>query len=326
MKVSVIIPVYNVRPYLERCIQSVLNQTYKDVEVILVDDGSTDGSGELCDELALNNQHIRVIHQANQGISGARNAGLLQAEGQYIAFLDADDAWLLPDGLEQILNKAEVTVADIVIFKAVHIFGGGRKNYTQDYDVEYIETLPDSSAIFSHLVYTQQFSMSACFLLVRRKLLVDHDIFFPLGYISEDVFWSIHLWQYIQTVVILNLDFYGYYHRGASVTSTPSLKVYESYDNIFSYWKDQCEKGCKNADAIRAYLADMWINRGYCYGELNSIERKKAIKVLKQHADLLKYANTSKSVRVSTIVRVIGVKNTAVILGWYWHLRSIVKK
>ena len=91
MKVSVVIPVYNVRLYLERCVQSVLRQTYKDLEIILVDDGSKDDSGKLCDQLALSDQRIRVIHQENQGLSGARNTGIRQATGEYIIFLDSDD-------------------------------------------------------------------------------------------------------------------------------------------------------------------------------------------------------------------------------------------
>ena len=81
MKVSVVIPVYNVKPYLERCVNSVLRQTYKDLEIILVDDGSTDGSGELCNDMATRDQRICVIHQENQGLSGARNTGIQQATG-----------------------------------------------------------------------------------------------------------------------------------------------------------------------------------------------------------------------------------------------------
>jgi len=82
MKVSVVIPVYNVERYLERCVQSVLRQTYKDLEIILVDDGSTDGSGELCDKIAERDSRVRVIHQENQGLSGARNTGIHQATGE----------------------------------------------------------------------------------------------------------------------------------------------------------------------------------------------------------------------------------------------------
>ena len=89
--VSVIIPVYNVEKYLEECIDSVLNQTCQNIEIILVDDGSTDSSGQICDKYAENNKHICVIHQKNGGLSDARNAGFLRAGGEYVYFLDSDD-------------------------------------------------------------------------------------------------------------------------------------------------------------------------------------------------------------------------------------------
>ena len=94
MKVSVVIPVYNVKPYLERCVQSVLRQTFKDLEIIMVDDGSTDGSGELAESLKDWSPCIRVVHQENQGLSGARNTGIRHATGEYVVFLDSDDEWL----------------------------------------------------------------------------------------------------------------------------------------------------------------------------------------------------------------------------------------
>ena len=91
--ISVIIPVFNVRPYLAKALESVIRQTYSHLEIIVVDDGSTDGSGDICDEFAARDERIKVIHQENRGLSAARNAGLDRAAGEYIAFLDSDDAW-----------------------------------------------------------------------------------------------------------------------------------------------------------------------------------------------------------------------------------------
>ena len=89
--ISVIVPAYNVKPYLERCINSIINQTYRDLEIILVDDGSTDGTGELCDKLALVDSRIEVIHKINGGQADARNSGLDIASGEFVSFIDADD-------------------------------------------------------------------------------------------------------------------------------------------------------------------------------------------------------------------------------------------
>lgn len=325
MKVSVIIPVYNVKLYLERCVYSVLRQTYKDLEIILVDDGSKDNSGELCDQLALSDQRIRVIHQENQGLSGARNTGISQATGEYIIFLDSDDEWLLDNGLEVLMQKGGVG-NDLIIFKNVHIWHGHERITTADYDIDRIAALPDAKLVFSHLVESQQFRMSACFLLVRRMLLIDNKIFFPMGYISEDVFWSLHLWQCVKTVIFLNMDFYGYYHHENSISTSASLRVYESYDKIFSYWKEQCDSGCKNAATIRIYLADMWVSRGYAYYQLKVEEKTAAFDILQRHVDLLKYAFTPKSQRVAKMVQLLGAKITLSLLGWYWQLRNRIKR
>lgn len=323
MIVSVVIPVYNVKLYLERCVQSVLCQTYRDLEIILVDDGSTDGSGELCDTIAQRHKNIMVVHQENQGLSGARNSGIRKATGDYIIFIDSDDTWLLDDGIEQILQSMD-NRTDMVAFKVVHIYGN-HQSLTADYDLENIKKLSTAEDLFAHLVSTQQFNMSACPLIIRRQILIDNDVFFPIGIISEDVFWSMKLWQHLQKVKIINLNFYGYQHHEASMTTTVSIRVYKSYDKIFSYWKTQCDAGCKNANAIRIYMANMWVNRGYGYFNIKSFERPEALQILKKHADLLKYGITPKSRRVRKLVKLFGVKSTVEALGWYWRLRKHVR-
>lgn len=318
MKVSIVIPVYNVESYLERCVNSVLRQTYKDFEIILVDDGSTDGSGALCDKIAASDQRICVIHQKNQGLSGARNTGIRQATGEYIVFLDSDDEWLLSDGLETLLQNEKT---DLLVFKRVDIWNGNQHITSADYDIENIEKKPDTQVLFSYLVMIQQLQISACFLLVRRQLLIDHDIFFPLGMLSEDIFWSMHLWQHVRTVRFTNLNFYGYHHREASISTTISIRTYKSYDQIFSYWKAKCYEGCINADAILAYLANMWVSRSYLYHGLDDSDKPVALHILQKHADLLNNSHSPKSRRARIMVQLVGVKATVSILGWYWRFR-----
>ena len=322
MKVSVVIPVYNVKPYLERCVNSVLGQTHKDLEIILVDDGSTDGSGELCNQIAASDPRICVIHQENQGLSGARNTGIRHATGEYIAFLDSDDEWLLSDGLEQLMAMGKT---DLIVFKRVDIWKGNQRVLCSDYDLEKIAGMPDIQTVFSHLVTTQQLQISACFLLVRRQLLLDHDIYFPLGVFSEDIYWSMHLWQHVQMVAFTNLNLYGYHHRETSITTTVSIKTYHSYDKIFSYWKARCEENCINADAIRAYLANMWVSRGYAYYYLADNDQAEALRILKKHTDLLNYGRSPKSKRIRKLVKLMGVRNTVIVLARYWQLRNYVR-
>lgn len=325
MTVSVVIPVYNVKPYLERCVHSVLRQTYKNVEIILVDDGSTDGSAELCDLLGKTDPRIMVIHQENQGLSGARNTGIHHATGEYIAFLDSDDEWLLDDGLNTLVKKGGSEI-DLILFKTVDIWKNGRIIKDKGYDIDTMSKLHDAQSVFSHLVVTQQFRMSACFLLVHRELLVSHEIYFPVGFISEDLQWSLHLWQYAHKVSVTNLYFYGYYHHANSISTTTTLRVYDSYDKIFKYWKEQCYQNNTNASFIRIYLANMWVSRGYAFYQLDKADKPSALKILKNHSDLLAYAATPKALRVKKLVCLFGVRLTVLILGLYWRLRSFVKR
>ena len=116
--ISVIVPVYNVEPYLRRCIDSILAQTYENLEIILVDDGSPDRCGEICDEYARLDRRIRVIHQENSGVSAARNAALAVAEGEYIGFVDSDD-WIEPNMYEEMYEAILATDSDIAVIDFV---------------------------------------------------------------------------------------------------------------------------------------------------------------------------------------------------------------
>ena len=322
MKVSVVIPVYNVKPYLERCVQSVLRQTYKDLEIILVDDGSTDGSSEICNQIAKRDSRIVIVHQKNQGASEARNTGIRYAKGEYIMFLDSDDEWLIPDGLEKLMSMDN---SDIVIFKRVDIWGKGHYSPATDYDLESIDRMPNIQALFGYLVTTQQLQISACFLLVRRRILLDNDLFFPLGMISEDVFWSMRLWQHLSSARFTNIDLYGYHHREGSITTTSDIRTYRSYDHIFTYWKVQCDADCKNAKAIRVYMANMWVSIGYGHHLLSCADKPEALAILKKHTDLLWYGHSPKSKRTKRMVCLFGVRLTVKMLGTYWQARSLFK-
>lgn len=128
MRLSIIVPVYKAEKYLVRCVESVLAQTMKDFELILVDDGSPDKSGAMCDDFAAKDTRVKVIHQANSGVSAARNAGVAVAQGDYIAFVDSDD-WISPNMYELLLRAAEDENADIVKCGFEHTDGKGRDEY-----------------------------------------------------------------------------------------------------------------------------------------------------------------------------------------------------
>lgn len=324
MKVSVVLSVYNVKPYLERCVQSVLNQTYKDFEIVLVDDGSTDGSGELCDQIAKSDSRIVVVHQKNQGNSGARNTGIRQAKGDYIIFADSDDYWLLNDGLMTLVQNCDEGT-DLICFKEVDIWKDDRKTYNP-YNLKEISKLSNSQELFSYLVRTHQLRMAVWIAMVRRQILLDHELFFPLRLMGEDFYWHFCLWQHVDKVKMLNLYLYGYCHRlGSITTATVSLRPYRDYGKIFTYWKEQYQLGCVNGEAILAYLADIWINRGYCFYKLKAADKPEALAILREHADLLDHAATPKAKRTVKILHFVGLRVTVYLLGLYWRLRCGIK-
>lgn len=325
MKVSFVLPVYNVLPYLERCVQSLLCQTYKDFEVILVDDGSPDDSGKLCDELAIHDNRVRVIHQENKGLSGARNTGIDNAKGEYIIFVDSDDYWLLDDGLQTLVDNCDPQT-DMVAFKGVDIWKDDYRTKTKAYNLKAIAKIPNTQDLFAYLVRKQQMHLTSWLVMVRRQLLLDHHIYFPDRMIGEDFYWHFELWQHLRTVKLLNLYLYAYCHRQDSMTTRKNLYLpYVHYDKSFTYWKERCSQGCVNSNGILAYLANVWVNRGYHYSVLNEEDKPKALQFLQKYSDLLDYALTPWTVFVGKLVHVLGIRNTVFILGIYWRLRNAIK-
>ncbi len=325
MKISVVIPVYNVKPYLERCVNSVLRQSYKDLEIILVDDGSTDGSSELCDQIATKDQRFRVIHQKNQGLSGARNTGIREAAGEYIIFMDSDDFWLIDDGLEAVMRHCEETT-ELICFKIVNIWKDGRQSLSPDYNLEIISRQSNTQVLFSYLIKSQLFNPSACQFVVRKKNLIENKVFFPQRKIGEDFFWQMHLWQHVRNVKMANVNLYGYWHRQDSITTAPvSILAYQEYDKTFTYWKEQHQNGCINGYMILAYMANIWINRGYVFYKLKDSDKPIALEILRRHADLLNYAATPKAKRTAKLYSFVGLKTTICILSLYWRLRKHIK-
>ena len=124
-KISVIVPVYNVEQYLEKCMESILNQTYKNIEVLLIDDGSTDKSGSICDFYAGKDNRVRVHHKENEGLSEARNIGVALASANYIVFVDSDD-YIVPDMLEVLYNRMQEDKSDLAICNFLYVDESGK--------------------------------------------------------------------------------------------------------------------------------------------------------------------------------------------------------
>ncbi len=212
--ISVIIPIYNVEKYLNQCIHSVISQTYRNIEVILVDDGSTDSSGTICDNYAMNDSRIHVIHQDNAGAGAARNTGLKEAAGEYIAFVDSDD-WLEPDAFSYMITILDQNKADVVQC-------GFYEEYT-DRTIKY--SSPAEHEQLNQLEYLRLFTQDWTCALLWGKLYrasILKDIFFETGRVIDDEFYT---YQAIMNACLIVRDvkpIYHYRQRKSSVTGNPS--------------------------------------------------------------------------------------------------------
>lgn len=218
MKVSIIIPVYKVEQYLSQCVDSVLRQTYQDFEMILVDDGSPDASPKICDQYASSDVRISVIHKKNGGLSDARNAGILQATGEYTMFLDSDDYWDDLQALEKLVARLQRTKADVLnyAYKKVYEPDGlvlEQFQNAKDMPAEYVSRTSQLTYLFQNHLYIS----SACNKLVRTEIL-QNGVLFCVGDTSEDVEWCAELLVKAQSFDYVQESFYCYRQRAGSIT------------------------------------------------------------------------------------------------------------
>lgn len=217
--VSIIVPVYNVAQYLERCLISLTGQTYKNIEIILVDDGSTDLSGKLCDIWQEKDNRIQVIHKANGGLSDARNHGLQKASGAYICFTDSDD-WIDLKFIEVMLGAAVDTESDIV--ECDYLCTDGSEPVRHNCATEYDYRVFAGKECFRRFL-TNDFFVSACNKLYRKEVLENQ--FFLKGVYHEDEYWTYKIFSKAQKVCRLYYTGYFYFQRNGSIVhSKPSLK------------------------------------------------------------------------------------------------------
>ena len=215
--ISVIVPVYNREKYLDRCIQSLLNQTYRNIEIILVDDGSSDSSPELCDGYAKSETRIKVIHKTNGGISSARNAGIINAKGNYITFIDSDD-WIALDTYEYCIKLLEKYKADIVQFNYYMVRGQETIKQPRERihiyrDKEILQYYMESS--------TKTGSYSVCRCLFPTEII--KKLRFREGKINEDIDFKYKALKQCKVLVNSNQYKYYYFQSGESL-STGGLK------------------------------------------------------------------------------------------------------
>lgn len=218
--ISIIIPVYNIEQYLRRCIESVMNQTYHNLQIILVDDGSTDCSGCICDEYAKKDTRIQVIHKKNGGLSDARNAGLSIVNGDYIGYVDGDD-WIDPDMYRAMYEACRTYQADVSVCRYKTISGDNILDGSSHKIVplSVLQTLDIYiNEHTQYIIYNSVWSK-----LFKRELV--KDLLFPVGKNSEDILYTTHAFCRMKKCVYLDTAYYNYVaEREGSIMNVKSGK------------------------------------------------------------------------------------------------------
>ena len=232
--VSIIVPVYKVEDYIRECLDSILAQTYPYFELILVDDGSPDNCGRICDDYAKGDNRIKVVHKVNGGISSARNAGLEVAKGEWIMHVDGDD-WIEPDMIESLIEAAQITGADMVIGDFVKYGPSAGYNKLPTWGSD------KKKSMSNYLAYTMTTIWGS---IARRSLYADHSLKSPEGIsYCEDFHLIVRLCHFANKIVNVHRPFYHYRYRPTSIMSNMNGKTEADeqwvYQDTIRFFKEQ---------------------------------------------------------------------------------------
>ena len=279
--VSVIIPVYNVEKYLEECIDSVLNQTCQNIEIILVDDGSTDSSGQICDKYAENNKHICVIHQKNGGLSDARNAGFLRAGGEYVYFLDSDD-YISFDAIEKLVSIAKNDNSDVVFFDAISFLDDADKEIKQNYIRNSRYSTSKGIVVFSQLQKNKEYHSAVPLLFFKKDFLKNNDLNFYSGIYYEDMIFTFEALCYAQVASQCEEAlYYRRYRNNSIMTSKKNKKYFESAVKVYRSLLEFSKKNnILQENAVKKYICRNAFNVFNNYNKLSFTDKRACSKEL----------------------------------------------
>ena len=232
--VSIIVPIYNIEGYIRECIDSILAQTYPDFELILVDDGSPDNCGRICDEYAEKDVRIKVIHKENGGLTSARNAGLSVAKGDWIMHVDGDD-WIESDMIESLIEAANATEADLVFGDFMKYGPNAGNKQLPSWNCDKIDSM---SRYIAYVMTTIWGSIA------KRSLYIDHSLKSPEGIsYCEDFHLIVRLCHYAKKIANVHRPFYHYRYRPTSIMSNMSRKTESDeqwvYQDTIRFFKEQ---------------------------------------------------------------------------------------
>lgn len=324
MKVSIVIPVYNTEKYLKQCIDSVTNQTYEDLEILLVDDGASDASPKICDNYAKQDVRIHVIHKQNGGLSDARNKGIVKSTGEYILFLDSDDYWDDPQLVQNLVRRIEKYPVDVLNFRY--------KKYLEDEKtfiscLNSVQTINGNNKedVLEKMIDHGLYISSACNKMVNLDFLKENQLFFKKGITSEDIDWCARIMLKCKTIGYCNDESYVYRQREFSISHNLTYKnIYDLSKNI----KECVRLGTDIPKESKFY--ELYYNFvAYQYGVLllsnnmvNDPGVKKIMKEMKEYQWLLKYHRNRKIKMQYYVKSLVGYSNLLLFLKLYCKMKK----
>ncbi len=311
MLLSVILPIYNVENYLKQCIDSIINQTYKNIEVILVDDGSLDNSGKICDEYELIDDRIKVIHKENGGLSDARNCGVQSATGDYLLFVDSDD--YIDD-----LNFFQRLTDSINLNHYPDVITHYRKKYfestktTQDFVSPFFDEkfkkIASNAEKINYLIKKNSLNIAAWLYVIKRDFFLINELFFKKGIVCEDLEWALRLYSKEPNIIFLDDVVYVYRQgRQGSITSTINEKNLNDLYNIIDEYSDKYKNiviEIKLLDFIAYYYIMLC---GLLIRVPDSTEKEKIIHKIKGKKWLLNYDFCYRVKVIKWLTRIFGI-------------------
>lgn len=328
---SLIIPVYNAEKYLEDCFESIRKQGFNDYEVIIVDDGSKDHSGEICDKYAAVDNRVQVFHVENGGPSRARNIGFKKASGQYIYCIDNDDCFTDSNYFQKIYESLNTEAVDILLTGASYY-----KETKKCKEVDY-KDLPQITAdrpydIVEWLVKNKKYETSCWTKVINREFLINNEFFFDEELLVEDLDWNLRFLQKVKKLNVLRSSSYIHIFRIGSITSSKGERAYKScLDQVtaISRWTSYFERytGDKklrmSALSFLNYQFFITLGRG---ATLSDEYREDIYYRLKQVDGITKYAIEKRVKILSLIYRLVGFSATAFLMEkYYMHMRTAAK-
>ena len=267
-KVSVIIPVYNVEKYLNTCVQSVVRQSYNNLEIIIIDDGATDASPQICDNWGNADERVNVYHYENGGLSAARNRGLKKATGDYIVFLDSDDYYLTNDAIKEMVHAIEKENADIVVFNWKNVLEDGTAPQSIQHDNILGVLFPPNGVVNGEMsldyLFSRRIESYAPMRMAKHEFYKKINFGFPENRVFEDVATTYRVLGECERVAFLNKKIYGYLQRNGSILKSHNSNYFfdwiKALDEMLDYMNSRYDR--LHLQTIR-YIYNAWLNMYY---------------------------------------------------------------